>query len=160
MATGEEIANGTSIKQIFQGMVGEGAEVLQGIVKSENPLKIQIVNDDKLVVGPNNVYVPRHLTDYTATVDIIQGDGSVDGSTATDGAHGNSYSGTTGTGGDPSHVHAYSGEAQGAAHSHALSTFNIHGAKMTVYNALKAGEQVHVLSFNHGKQYFVLDRVN
>lgn len=33
------------------------------------------------------------------------------------------------------------------------------GAAMTVYNALKAGETVHLLSLNKGKLYYILDRV-
>ena len=31
----------TSLKQLFQGMAGDGVEVLQGIVKSASPLKLQ-----------------------------------------------------------------------------------------------------------------------
>lgn len=116
----------TSIKQLIQQMTGDGVEVLQGIVKSANPLKIQIVNDEKLIIGPNITYVPRHLTDYTTTCSLSKGDkGSVYGP-ANDGSR--------------------------------LTDFTFSGS-ITVYNALKAGEKVHVLSFNHGKQYYVLDRV-
>lgn len=116
----------TSIKQLIQQMTGDGVEVLQGIVKSASPLKIQIVNDEKLVIGPNITYVPRHLTDYTTTCSLAKGDkGSVYGP-ANDGSR--------------------------------LTDFTFSGS-ITVYNALKAGEKVHVLSFNHGKQYYVLDRV-
>lgn len=150
----------TSLKGLFQGLAGEGVEVLQGIVKSASPLKIQIVNDEKLIIGPNITYVPRHLTDYTTTVDIVQDGGNVVSSTATDGSHTHPYSGNTDSAGDPAHSHAYGGTTQGQAHSHTLSTFNIYRATMTVYNALKAGEKVHVLSFNHGKQYYVLDRIS
>ena len=60
----------TSIKQLFQGMVGNGAEVLQGIVKSTSPLKIQIVNDEKLIIGQNITIVPWHLTDYSTEVTV------------------------------------------------------------------------------------------
>ena len=63
----------TSIKQLFQGMVGKEAEVLQGIVKSTSPLKIQIVNDEKLVIGPNITYVPWHLTDFDTEVTVHWG---------------------------------------------------------------------------------------
>lgn len=63
----------TSIKQLFQGMVPEGAVLLQGTVISVSPLKIKIVNDDKLVIGTNITVVPRHLQDYTTTVDIANG---------------------------------------------------------------------------------------
>lgn len=118
----------TSIKALFQGMAGTGAEVLQGIVKSASPLKIQIVGDDKLTVGPNNVYVPRHLTDYDTEVTVQWQTESRSGG---------------------------SGDAAFASHNHAIS-----GRKaIRVHNALKVGERVHVLSFNHGKQYYVLDRV-
>lgn len=116
----------TSLKQLFQGMAGEGVEVLQGIVKSASPLKIQIVNDEKLTIGPNITYVPRHLTNYTTTCSLAKGDkGSV-----------------------------YGPDSDGDK----LTDFTFSGS-ITVYNALKVGEKVHVLSFNHGKQYYVLDRV-
>lgn len=104
----------TSLKQLIQGMVGKDVEVLQGIVKSTDPLKIQMVNDEKLEIGPNITYIPKHLTDHETVVDISQDDefGAI------------SYRAT-----------------------------------VTVYNALKIGERVHLLSFKHGKQYYVLDRV-
>ena len=119
----------TSIKQLFQGMVGDGAEVLQGIVKSVSPLKIQIVNDEKLTIGPNITYVPWHLADYTTEVTVEW---------RTENASGGS------------------GDAAYASHNHAI----LGRKKIIVHNALKVGDKVHVLSFNHGKQYFVLDRVS
>lgn len=120
---------GTSIKAVFQGLMTDNIEVIQGVVTSADPLKIQMANDEKLIVGPGNVYVPRHLTDYETTVDISGG--SVDGSTDSSGTH-----------------------------SHTIKSISIKGATMKVYNALKAGESVHLLSFRHGKQYYVLDRVD
>ena len=60
----------TSIKGLFQGLAGDGMQVIQGVVKSTSPLKIQAVNDDKLTVGPGNVIVPRHLTDYDTEVTV------------------------------------------------------------------------------------------
>lgn len=118
----------TSLKQLFQGMAGNGVEVLQGIVKSVGPLKIQIVNDEKLTIGPNITYIPRHLTDYSTEVTV---------SWRTENASGGS------------------GDAAYASHSHSI----IGRKAITVHNALKVGDRVHVLSFNHGKQYYVLDRV-
>ncbi len=41
-----------------------------------------------------------------------------------------------------------------------LEDFELNEAMITIYNALKPGEKVHVLAFNSGKQYFVLGRVN
>lgn len=119
----------TSIKQLFQGMVGDGAEVLQGVVKSTSPLKIQIVNDEKLTIGPNITYVPLQLTDYETEVTVDWVTESRSGG---------------------------SGDAAYAAHTH-----DIKGRKkIIVHNALKVGDTVHVLAFNHGKQYYVLDRVS
>ena len=121
----------TSLKQLFQGMAGDGVEVLPGIVKSASPLKIQIVNDDKLTIGPNITYIPRHLTDYKTEISgpNIQNYYYTGSSTE---------SGTAPV--SPPHVHA------------------LGRIPVTVHNALKTGEKVHVLSFNHGKQYYVLDR--
>ena len=174
----------TSLKQIIQNMTGGEVSVYQGTVLSANPLKIQIANDEKLIITSANTYVPRHLQDYTTTVDISGG--SVSGSTASGGGHSHTYNGTvndsshthsisgnTESGGDPehthsisgetgsdSHTHSYSGATQSAgAHTHSLSSFSVTGASMTVYNALKAGDTVHILSFCFGKQYYVLDRV-
>lgn len=113
----------TSIKQLIQGMTGDGVEVLQGIVKSENPLKIQIVNDEKLVIGANSIYVPRHLTDYTVFCSLSK----------TEKINEN----------DSSQQEDFTAEGN-----------------LTIYNALKVGEKVHVLSFHHGKQYYILDRIS
>ena len=112
-----------SLKQMIQGMIPDSMAVLQGTVKSANPLKIQMASDEKLLIGPNITYVPKHLTDYETSC-TIEG-GSVNGTT-TDGK---------------------------------ISSFSYKG-NITIHNALKAGDIVHVLSFNHGKQYYVLDRVN
>lgn len=149
----------TSIKGIFQGLIPDSTTVMQGVVKSVSPLTIQAVNDEKLTLTASILIVPRHLTNYTATVDIEKGDGTVNAGTANDGSHTHTYSGNTGSGGDPSHDHTYSGTTSGSAHSHSLSSFNIYGATITVYNALKVGETVHLLSFNNGKKYYILDRV-
>lgn len=119
---------GTSIKQLFQSIAGEGIEVWQGVVKSAVPLRIQAVNDDKLIIGPNITYVPQHLTDYETEVTVQWQ------TTATSGG---------------------SGEAAFASHAHTVEGRK----KITVHNALKVGEKVHVLSFAHGKQHFVLGRV-
>lgn len=123
------MADETSLKQLFQGMAGTEVEFLQGIVKSANPLKIQIVNDEKRIIGQNITIVPRHLTDHSITVTVNWGTGNESGG---------------------------SGDAAFASHNHSVA-----GRKtMTVHGALAAGEKVHIISFNHGKQYYVLDRVS
>ena len=111
----------TSLKQLIQGMTEAGITVIQGKVVAASPLKIQAVNDEKLTISQNSLFIPRHLTDYTTSCAI-----------GTSGSHGGHNSGN-------------------GAHGH--------NASITIYNALKVGETVHLLSFNHGKQYYVLDRV-
>ncbi|MCD8216684.1 MAG: DUF2577 family protein [Clostridiales bacterium] len=176
----------TSLKQLLQGMTGGEVEIYQGTVISASPLKIRMANDSALVITESNTYVPRHLTDYSTTVDISGG--SVSGSTnsasdhthsfsgtaASAGSHSHSVSGTTGEAGDDSHSHSYSGTTGEAgnhshsvdgsvgsagSHGHSIESITITGASMTVHNALKAGDTVHVLSLYNGKQYYVLDRV-
>lgn len=149
----------TSIKGLFQGLIPDACGVIQGTVTSVFPLSIRVVNDEKLTLNASILIVPKHLTDYTATVDIVQGKGAVNGNTATDGGHTHDYEGNTENGGEPDHTHGYKGKTKEAKHSHSLASFNIYSATMTVYNALKVGEKVHLLSFDNGKKYYVLDRV-
>ena len=130
----KEIQDPMSIKQIFQQMVPEAMEIIQGRVTSVSPLAIQAINDDKLTLTGNILCVPRHLSTYQTTVDISVGAGGISSST------GNGF---------PSSVEE---------HTHSLTTFNVRSASMTVYNGLKVGDIVYILSFNHGKKYYVIDR--
>ena len=59
-----------SLKGLFQGMIPVGCELVQGTVIKVSPLKIQIANDEKLIVGPKAVVVPRHLTEHQVQVSI------------------------------------------------------------------------------------------
>lgn len=95
-----------SLKQILQDMMPVSLEVIRGVVISENPLKIQVINDEKMIISENIMCLPRHLSSYQTTVDL------------------------------PS----------------------MSGVTMTVYNGLKIGEVVYILSFNHGKKYYIMDR--
>lgn len=65
-----------SIKQIFQSMVPEGMAVMQGVVKSTSPLKIQMSSDEKLLIGPSSV------VGKLATFDLIAAVGAIDKVTA------------------------------------------------------------------------------
>ena len=107
-------------------MTNNEVEILQGIVKSVGPLKIQIINDEKLIIGQNITYIPKHLTDYTTICSLIKEEQNNMYETINDG-------------------------------SRIDCTFD---GVLRVHNALKVGEKVHILSFNHGKQYYVLDRVD
>ena len=145
----------TSLKEIFQNMVPTQVEIISGRVTQINPLLIQAVNDEKLILNENTVIVPRHLTDHTIQCDIALGEGSIDSQTHFDGAHPHGSSGGHSQfSGDGVHSHP----ASEGAHVNRLRTFNIYGAAITNYNALKVGDRVTLLSFNHGKKYYVLDR--
>lgn len=176
MANKPEEAN--SIKGLFQGLVPDPGGVIQGTVTSVSPLNIKVEGDDKLVLTETTLIVPRHLTTHTVTVDISGGtvNAPTDSKThshevSTDtNSHSHSLGGSTGSGGDPSHSHSmsgntgsdshsHSGNTDSSTHSHVLVSFAVAGATMTVYNALKVGDKVHLLSFNAGKQYYVLDKV-
>lgn len=151
-----EIQEPTSLKELFQGMVPESMGVVQGKVVSASPLKIQVVNDEKLVLAANLICLPRHLSDYTTTCDIRLDKGSIDSRTRFDGTHPHGSSGEHGghVSGSGAHEHP---ETEGA-HVNYLETYNIYGATIKVHNALKLGEIVYLLSFNEGKKYYVLDR--
>lgn len=151
-----DIQEQTSLKALFQSMTPESMSVVRGEVISASPLKIQIINDEKMVLHENIICLPRHLTDYSTKCDIVLGEGSVNSQTQLGGAHPHGSSGTHSghTGGDGAHSHPSSE----GAHTHTLETFNVYGASIKIYNALKVGEIVFILSFNQGKKYYILDR--
>ena len=121
----------TSIKQIFQQMTPEFTNVVKGLVRSADPLQIQLINDDKMVLTRNVVCLPKHLSDYTVKVSSTQ---------------------STPPTPDPADPVPEEGEAP------APPTATDTEAEMTVHNALQTGEVVYLLSFNAGKAYYILDR--
>jgi len=135
-----KIQEETSLKELIQNMVPESMAIVKGKVISASPLKIQVVNDDKMILHGNIICLPRHLSDYTTKCDITLGDGTINSQTRNDGAH------------------SHPGIGAGGDHVNNLATFNIFGASIKVYNALKVGESVYILSFNQGKKYYILDR--
>lgn len=64
------MADAMSIKGAFQNMIPVDVELLQGTVISTSPLQIQAANDEKLIIGPSNLFIPRCLTDYTTEVTV------------------------------------------------------------------------------------------
>lgn len=143
----------TSLKGLIQGMIPDSMGVIMGKVVSASPLKIQVINDDKLLLSENLICVPRHLSDYTTTATFTVGKGSLSSVTTASGSHehtGGSHDGHTE--GNGNHEHS------GGTHSHPLASFTLAHGTLTVHNALKVGETVYLLSFNEGKKYYVLDR--
>lgn len=147
----------TSIKQLLQGMIPDGSAVIEGTVTSASPLEITLANDSKMKLTRNSLILPEWLTDVEKTIDIMLDGGNISAPTGmekTGGAHkheGGEHDGHES--GDGKHVHENDGK-----HTHYLKDFNIHGAKIVIYNHLKDGDIVLLLSFNNGKQYYILDR--
>lgn len=144
-----------SLKEAFQSIVPESMEVVRGVVLNDNPLKIQLTNDEKMTLNSNLIILPRHLSDYTAKCDIELDGGTISSETSSAGEHTHGLNGEHEghEDGDGSHEHLGAG-----GHSHGLRSFKLIGASMKIYNALQTGERVFLLSFNKGKKYYVLDR--
>ena len=56
------------------------------------------------------------------------------------------------------HTHKELSGSEDGAHSHSLETFTVRDGVLVIHNALKKGDTVYLLSFNSGKQYYILDR--
>lgn len=147
----------TGLKQLIQGMMPDPGGVIEGTVTSASPLEITLTNDSKMVLSQNSLILPDWLTDVEKTIDIELSGGNIFAATGLEDEkgkhkheHGEHEGHTSGTG---EHIHENDGE-----HVHELKTFSLHGAKIVIFNALKEGEIVLLLSFNEGKQYYILDR--
>lgn len=154
-----------SIKEAFQTMSVPDMSIWEGVVLSVSPMQIQAKDDEKLIIREASIRVPRHLTDYELTGQIISNTGFVSGSgTVSSGSV--SVSMSTGE---------HSGHDLGAtgSHTHTISSINLSGAQVTVNGAqitmdhieislsdsLNVGDEVLVLSYNKGKRNYILDRV-
>lgn len=140
------MAQETSIKQLLQGMQVKDLDIVEGEVISAAPLKIKLTNNDKMVLDKDIMVIPRHLTDYTVNVDITLPAEAI-------------LTSVTTVAGDHSHSAPEGSTSTDGNHTHDLDTFSIQGAQMKVYNSLKKGERVYILSFNRGKQYYIMERV-
>lgn len=138
MASTNSSGNETSLKQLFQGMIPEGDELMEGTVIQTDPLKIQMTGDEKLIINERITIVPWHLTDYKTRATYQKMDGELDSWTKNDGSHSDPIGGT----------HVHHGE-----------DFNLYKGIIVVHNALRKGDKLHILALNHGKLYYVLDRV-
>ena len=120
-----------SLKGLFQSLIPEADGIFQATVISVSPLKVQAINDAKLIIPASLLIVPPHLTDYTREVDIEVGGGTL-----------------------------YGGTDTSDEHSHYLDSFSLTKGRITIKNALKKDEKVHLLSFDKGNKYYILDRVD
>ena len=102
-----------SVKELIQKMAGEKTSVVQGIVASENPLQITLINDVAMTIPSSLLIVPEYLSKREKKVKIktcdfnTESGGTVEtksgGTGSTNSAGGgntvNGGSGTTGEGG-------------------------------------------------------------
>ena len=140
------MAEETSLKQLIQGMQVKNIDIVEGEVISAAPLKIKLVNNEKMVLDKDIAVIPKHLTEYTVKVDITLPEGAA-------------LTSKTKPAGDHSHSAPGGATSTDGNHTHDLDTFQITNAEMKVKNGLKKGDRVYILSFNYGKQYYIMDRV-
>lgn len=64
----------SSLKELIQSMLTESTNIILGVVTSENPLKIEGLNDEKLKLNQNMLCLPRYLTRYenSATIETVE----------------------------------------------------------------------------------------
>ena len=140
----------TSIKQALQNLMPVDQGIVEGLVTKAEPLEITLVNDSKVKITKNSLVIPRHLTNYQTQGDVSYGDVTAPTTSVSHthdgGAHNEHVSG------NGTHTH------DGGSHTHSLSSFKVIGANISIYNALQLGDEVYMLAFNNGKQYYVLDR--
>lgn len=133
----------TSLKQMIQGMVPDGAGVVEGTVTKADPLEITLTNDAKMILSANSLIVPEHLTDHEIEADIMMDEGVLHAPTGEEEEKGG---------------HEHPAIEKSGEHKHGLKNFQLTGGKIILHTGLKAGEIVYLLSYNNGKKYYVLDR--
>ena len=67
----------TSLRELLALAVpSDNVGIVLGTVTSTSPLEIQAANDPKLKVTESNMFIPKHLTNYSVSIHIS---GSIDG---------------------------------------------------------------------------------
>lgn len=61
-----------SLKEVFQKISGEqtSVTVTKAVITSTNPLAAHLLNDDKIILNSRLLIIPKHLTDYSVTINI------------------------------------------------------------------------------------------
>ena len=118
------------------------AGVIFGIVMNIDPLEIDI--EQRMTLGPDQLVVCQHLTDYTVEVDVDWI------STSSLGGDDNELKITGSTGSAAGHSHSGTSlviEPSNLAHGHKMQGTKI----MTIRNALQPGDQVVLLRMHGGR---------
>ncbi len=129
------------------------ANIVLGVVESQNPLSIRI--DQKIVLTEEFLLLSRNVTEYQYDMSVNH---STDFALNAVSSHNHSYAGVTDI--EQEHNHNYSGITDAASignlyHNHAYTgrwTYIVH-------NQLLQGEKVILFQLAGGQKYIVLDRL-
>ena|GEM_PF-288759 len=156
-------------------------QLVFGTVMEENPLKINV--EQKMLLDNEFLIVPQHLTDYKIRVGVnwqVETDTMQYSHTHVSNVNvsfvenqKNQSETSTEKNGEPEHMHDVkythdvnlnlNGNFSATVATDTLNYSHSHGMsgkrEMTIYNALKKGEEVILIQKQGGQQYIVLDRV-
>ena len=144
----DRLNNATSIKGMIQQLAPEQIRMMLGEVISDDPLKVQVKNDEKLIIPKNLLVIPEWLTCHKYKA-YIQTDAYMPcAEPSNDEAHDKQID----TAAFVCNVACPSGAHPCAAHQYKASW-------IIIKNHLRAGDIVILLGFAGGKKYIVLDRI-
>lgn len=126
------------------------AGIIFGVVINIDPLEIDI--EQRMTLGPDQLVVCQHLTDYTVEVDVDWNSASALG------GENNELKITGNTGSASGHSHSGTSlviEPSNLTHYHKTQGTKI----MTIRNALQPGDQVVLFRMQGGQKFIVMDRV-
>lgn len=144
----DRLQNSTSVKGIIQSLAPEQIRMLLAEVTSEDPLTVQTLNDDKLVIPKNLLVVPGWLTCHKYPAYIQTDAYAASGEPGDDDAHDAKIDTAAFTcnvacphGAHPCEAHQYKSEW------------------IIIRNHLRTGDVVVLLAFAGGRRYYILDRL-
>lgn len=126
------------------------AGIMFGTVISASPLEIDV--EQHMTLGPDQLIVCQHLTDYTVNVDV-------------------NWTSASSLGGDDNELKITGSTGSADGHSHPGDTLVIEPSKlghshkttgtksMTIRNALQPGDQVILFRMQGGQKFAVMDRM-
>lgn len=173
-----------SIKTLIQKINTNDFKLVQGIVISDSPMRIKLVNDNAMVVPEQLLIIPKHLSKYTQNI-VITMSGiagftetsnsvdtddseilitSEDGGGATREITIDLVDGVTNTHSHGLDTHSHTVETHKhtvKGHKHDIKNLSISKktATIEVDNSLKVNDYVHLISINRGRYFYVLDKV-
>lgn len=137
----DKITQATSIKTIIQELAPEQIRLLVGTVIAKGPLKIQALNDDKLIIREDLIILPQWLSDHVYKA-YIETEAYSEPDPEKEELK------------DPFTCYYPCTSPQQAAPKHYYKQTWI-----KIKNHLEVGDMVQMLAFGGGRKYYVIDRV-